>query len=102
MKKLICILAGAALLGACEQKTEVVTPASSPAPDAAATGQKPKREIKNSLSAVTTPGAITESKAESIETTNTLSAAATPAVSTETKTESTDSTTTTTATTPNP
>ena len=32
MKKLICILASAALLGACEQKTDVVAPASSPAP----------------------------------------------------------------------
>ena len=30
MKKLICILASAALLGACEQKTEVVTPVSPP------------------------------------------------------------------------
>ena len=33
MKKLICILASAALLGGCEEKTNVVTPASSPAPD---------------------------------------------------------------------
>jgi hypothetical protein len=32
MKKLLCILASAALLGACEQKTDVVAPASSPAP----------------------------------------------------------------------
>ncbi|MEY2577546.1 MAG: hypothetical protein QOI49_370 [Verrucomicrobiota bacterium] len=32
MKKLICILASAALLGACEQKTDVVAPANSPAP----------------------------------------------------------------------
>jgi PBP1b-binding outer membrane lipoprotein LpoB len=31
MKKYICILAGAALLVACEQKTETVAPASSPA-----------------------------------------------------------------------
>jgi len=30
MKKIICILAGAALLTACEQKTETVTPAASP------------------------------------------------------------------------
>src|SRR6476661_682715 len=30
MKKYICILAGAALLAACEQKTETVTPAASP------------------------------------------------------------------------
>jgi ABC-type uncharacterized transport system auxiliary subunit len=32
MKKYICILAGAALLAACEQKTETVTPATSPTP----------------------------------------------------------------------
>jgi hypothetical protein len=30
MKKYICILTGAALLAACEQKTETVTPAASP------------------------------------------------------------------------
>src|ERR1700730_16828545 len=30
MKKYICILAGAALLAACEQKTETVAPATSP------------------------------------------------------------------------
>jgi uncharacterized lipoprotein YajG len=33
MKKLLCILASAALLGACEQKETVVTPANSPAPE---------------------------------------------------------------------
>ena len=32
MKKYICILAGAALLVACEQKTETVAPAATPAP----------------------------------------------------------------------
>ena len=32
MKKYICILAGAALLAACEQKTETVTPETSPTP----------------------------------------------------------------------
>jgi len=32
MKKYICILAGAALLAACEQKTETVVPAASPSP----------------------------------------------------------------------
>jgi hypothetical protein len=30
MKKLLCIFATAALLGACEQKTEVTAPAASP------------------------------------------------------------------------
>jgi PBP1b-binding outer membrane lipoprotein LpoB len=35
MKKYICILASAALLGACEQRTETVVPAASPAETAA-------------------------------------------------------------------
>jgi hypothetical protein len=33
MKKLICILASAALFGACEEKTDVVAPAASPVPE---------------------------------------------------------------------
>jgi hypothetical protein len=40
MKKYICILAGAALLAACEQKTETTEPAASPTattPEATAT-----------------------------------------------------------------
>jgi len=35
MKKYICILASAALLAACEQKTETAAPAASPAATAA-------------------------------------------------------------------
>ncbi|HYR21319.1 MAG TPA: hypothetical protein VEP30_00165 [Chthoniobacterales bacterium] len=35
MKKYICILAGAALLAACEQKTETAAPAASASPEAA-------------------------------------------------------------------
>jgi uncharacterized lipoprotein YajG len=35
MKKYLCILASAALLAACEQKTETATPAESPAATAA-------------------------------------------------------------------
>jgi len=35
MKKYICILASAALLAACEQKTETAAPAASPATTAA-------------------------------------------------------------------
>ena len=35
MNKYICILASAALLAACEQKTETVTPSASPAATAA-------------------------------------------------------------------
>jgi uncharacterized lipoprotein YajG len=34
MKKYICILAGAALLAACEQKTETAAPAASASPEA--------------------------------------------------------------------
>jgi len=34
MKKYLCILAGAALLAACEQKTETVAPAASASPEA--------------------------------------------------------------------
>jgi len=41
MKKLICILAAAALLGACEKKTEVIAPASS---------QSEKKSDPNTLS----------------------------------------------------
>jgi hypothetical protein len=37
MKKYICILAGAALLAACEQKTETTAPGASPAASAEAT-----------------------------------------------------------------
>jgi hypothetical protein len=37
MKKYICILAGAALLVACEQKTETTEPAASPAATSPAT-----------------------------------------------------------------
>ena len=33
MKKLICILASAALFGACEQKTDVAAPITSPVPE---------------------------------------------------------------------
>jgi hypothetical protein len=75
MKKLICILAGAALLGACEQKTETVTPAAPPA-DA-------KKTETNTT--IVNPPAKTETGAK-------------PAPNSETKTE----TTTTTTASPNP
>jgi len=42
MKKYICILAGAALLAACEQKTETIAPESSPAATAAETTASPE------------------------------------------------------------
>ena len=60
MKKLLCILAGAALLGGCEQKTDVVAPANSPAPE--------KKTEKNTT--VVNPPA-TEKTKETKETTNT-------------------------------
>src|SRR5881397_1019135 len=57
MKKYICILASAALLAACEQKTETTEPAASPTPTTpppAATG-------------VTSPATTTESPAATAE-----------------------------------
>jgi uncharacterized lipoprotein YajG len=59
MKKLICILASAALLGACEEKTNVVTPASSPAPE---------KKVENNTTVV---NPTTEKTKETKETTNT-------------------------------
>src|SRR6266436_219942 len=63
MKKYICILASAALLAACEQKTETTEPAASPAPTtpppAAATG------VSSPAAAAESPAATTESPAES-------------------------------------
>ena len=82
MKKLICILASAALFSACEQKTETVTPAAAPA------------EKKESNTTIVNPPA----KDTGAKTTNIITTAPTPATSTETKTEST----TTTTSSPNP
>jgi len=64
MKKYICILAGAALLAACEQKTETVAPAATPAPTtppSAATEMTSPAETE-------APATTTESPAESSET----------------------------------
>jgi len=80
MKKLLCILAGASLLGACEQKETVVTPAAS------SPGEK---KVEHNTSFVN-PTATTEKK----ETTNTV---VNPPASTEKK-----ETTTTTSSSPNP
>jgi hypothetical protein len=85
MKKLICILASAALLGACEQKTEVVAPADSPVPES-----KPKKSVDpNSFSRAMAPPVSGETKTETTTTTtdpNTFSKA-------QTKTETTTTTT---------
>jgi len=67
MKKYICILAGAALLAACEQKTETVNP--------------PAGEKKETNTTVVNPSPATESKTETNTTINTTSspaASATP------------------------
>ncbi len=62
MKKYICILAGAALLAACEQKTETVTPAATPAPTTA------PATTETSPAATEAPAATTESPAGTEET----------------------------------
>lgn len=62
MKKYICILAGAALLAACEQKTETVTPAATPAPTTAPAATDTK------AAATEAPAATTESPAGAEET----------------------------------
>ena len=62
MKKYICILASAALLAACEQKTETTEPAATPAPTTpppAATG------ISSPATTTESPAAPTESPAQS-------------------------------------
>jgi hypothetical protein len=80
MKKLICIFASAALLGACEQKTEVVAPANSPAPE--------KKVEKNTT--VVNPPATTEKKTET-NTTVVNPPATTPPSSSSTTTTTTTS-----------
>jgi hypothetical protein len=64
MKKYICILAGAALLAACEQKTETVTPATSPTP----TTPPPAATDVTSPAATEAPAATSESPAGAEET----------------------------------
>jgi hypothetical protein len=63
MKKYICILAGAALLAACEQKTETVTPAATPAPTTA-----PATSDATTPAATEAPAATTDSPAGAEET----------------------------------
>jgi len=64
MKKYICILASAALLAACEQKTETVTPATSQTP----TTPPPAATELTSPAATEAPAATTESPADTEET----------------------------------
>jgi len=68
MKKYICILAGAALLAACEQKTETVTPETTPAPTTApATTTDATSPAESEAPAATSesPAGTTETPAES-------------------------------------
>jgi hypothetical protein len=62
MKKYICILAGAALLAACEQKTETVAPVTTPAPTTA------PATTDTSPAATEAPAATTESPTGTEET----------------------------------
>ena len=65
MKKLLCILATAALFGACEQKTEVTAPA---APAATPDPAKAQRLNRKTAPATTDATTTTETKTESTET----------------------------------
>ncbi len=67
MKKYICILAGAALLAACEQKTETVTPATTPAPTTAPATTDATSPAESEAPAATSesPAGTTETPAES-------------------------------------
>src|SRR5438874_9036472 len=66
MKKYICILASAALLAACEQKTETTEPVATPAPTsppAATAVTSPATTTESSDATTESPGATTESPA---------------------------------------
>jgi len=68
MKKYICILAGAALLAACEQKTETTEPAASPAatsPPTTTETASPASTTESSPETSTSIGGTSESPAES-------------------------------------
>ena len=68
MKKYICILAGAALLAACEQKTETTEPAVTPAPTSPPTTTEattpPASTTDTTTSTSTSTTGTTESPAE--------------------------------------
>ncbi len=62
MKKLICILASAALLGACEQKTDVVAPEASSVPEKKSdkpvdpnTGSRAQRKTETTTTTTSSP-----------------------------------------------
>jgi PBP1b-binding outer membrane lipoprotein LpoB len=67
MKKYICILAGAALLAACEQKTETTEPAASETTSPASTTAEttsPASTTESSTDTSTSTGGTAESPAE--------------------------------------
>ncbi|HEV2842662.1 MAG TPA: hypothetical protein VGW39_15170 [Chthoniobacterales bacterium] len=75
MKKLLCILASAALLGACEQRTEVVAPAGgTPAPktehNTTIVNPAVSTEKTKETNTITTAPANTEKKTETTTTTS--------------------------------
>ena len=74
MKKLLCILATAALFGACEQKTEVVAPA---APPAQGTPDPAKAQRLNRKTAPTTTNALTTTETKT-DTESSITVTATP------------------------
>jgi ABC-type uncharacterized transport system auxiliary subunit len=65
MKKYICILAGAALLAACEQKTETVAPATTPAPTTAPATETSPAAAESPAATTESPAGTTETPAES-------------------------------------
>ena len=67
MKKYICILASAALLAACEQKTETTEPAATPTPTTppATTGVSSPATTTESSAATESPVTTAESPAQS-------------------------------------
>ena len=68
MKKILCILATAALFGACEQKTEVTAPAApAQTPDPAKAQRLNRKTAPTTTDATTT---TTETKTESSTTTS--------------------------------
>src|SRR5438132_8052233 len=70
MKKYICILASAALLAACEQKTETTEPAATPAPTsppAATAVTSPDATTESPAATTESPAGATESPAETTE-----------------------------------
>lgn len=86
MKKLICILAGAALLGACEQKTETVTPAA-PA----------EKKTENNTTVVNPASTVVKEKTKETTNTNTNTT-----ITSSPSSNSSSTTTTTTSSSPSP